>query len=456
MKLKKFALRGLIALAVAVALCMFFARTVQTITTPKIRLVTASSGRLEQKMTFQSEVYFPDTEDFVIEDAKKTAVTVKHVYVKPGHYVKEGDTIFTAECASYEEDMKKLRDEYDTKRKELIELDIANRKLSRESLQNELYDAMLEAQDKLTDLSYEARLLALEYDITLSGDVTDWKKQLATLKEVPADVTQAVNKAVAASSAFNEAQSAFFAIKEDRKQRVKDEVFKYINDRNAAIRAMDELTGEMVDLAKRVKSLQTVKATRDGYIVSLGVTEGEAYEGVKAAYTMNGKDSQPILRASLSGVDRTIADDTKAELDSEMYGTEKTSVERTFTAADGTKYLYIRMPERFAAEDSSAIRRFMSDGSVEVNITYRAKKNTTLLTPSAVRGTEDDAYVWLIKQNWGGFMNQGGMTVVKTPVTVIERSDKAVSIEEDLSYQQIADREDRALSDGQAVMEYVQ
>ena len=43
MKLKKFALRGLIALAVAVALCMFFARTVQTITTPKVKLVTGSS-----------------------------------------------------------------------------------------------------------------------------------------------------------------------------------------------------------------------------------------------------------------------------------------------------------------------------------------------------------------------------------------------------------------------------
>ena len=36
MKLKKFALKGLIILAVAVALCMFFARTVQTITTPKV------------------------------------------------------------------------------------------------------------------------------------------------------------------------------------------------------------------------------------------------------------------------------------------------------------------------------------------------------------------------------------------------------------------------------------
>lgn len=48
------------------------------------------------------------------------------------------------------------------------------------------------------------------------------------------------------------------------------------------------------------------------------------------------------------------------------------------------------------------------------------------------------------------------MKVVKTSVTVLERSDKAVSIAEDLSYRQVADREDRALEDGQTVMEYVQ
>ena len=59
MKLKNFALRGLIALAVAVALCMFFARTVQTITTPKVKLVTGSSGRYEEKMNFTAQVYFP-------------------------------------------------------------------------------------------------------------------------------------------------------------------------------------------------------------------------------------------------------------------------------------------------------------------------------------------------------------------------------------------------------------
>lgn len=49
MKLKRFALRGLIVLFVAVALCMFFARTVQTITTPKVQLVQAPPGASRTK-----------------------------------------------------------------------------------------------------------------------------------------------------------------------------------------------------------------------------------------------------------------------------------------------------------------------------------------------------------------------------------------------------------------------
>lgn len=52
-------------------------------------------------------------------------------------------------------------------------------------------------------------------------------------------------------------------------------------------------------------------------------------------------------------------------------------------------------------------------------------------------------------------LSSSSMKVVKTRVTVAERSDKYVSIEEDLSYQQVADKEDRALTDGQTVMEYV-
>ena len=111
MKLKRFALRGLIVLFVAVALCMFFARTVQTI-----------SGRFEDKMTFRAQVYFAETEEFTVEEAKDMNITVDKLYVRAGNYVKKGDIIFTAKTPSYEEEIKKVREDYDAKNKELLEL----------------------------------------------------------------------------------------------------------------------------------------------------------------------------------------------------------------------------------------------------------------------------------------------------------------------------------------------
>lgn len=96
MKLKRFALRGLIVLFVAVALCMFFARTVQTITTPKVQLVQSTSGRFEDKMTFRAQVYFAETEEFTVKEAKDMNITVDKLYVRAGNYVKKGDIIFTA------------------------------------------------------------------------------------------------------------------------------------------------------------------------------------------------------------------------------------------------------------------------------------------------------------------------------------------------------------------------
>ena len=133
MKLKRFALKGLIVLAVVVALCMFFARTVQTITTPKVQLVTGTTGKFEQAMKFTAQVEFPEKEDVTLKDAVKSSITVDKVYVQVGHWVEKGETIFTASLPSYDDDMKKLKDSYQEKSEALLELDIANRKYSKES-----------------------------------------------------------------------------------------------------------------------------------------------------------------------------------------------------------------------------------------------------------------------------------------------------------------------------------
>ncbi len=457
MKLKRFALRGLIVLFVAVALCMFFARTGQTITTPKVQLVQSTSGRFEDKMTFRAQVYFAETEEFTVEEAKDMNITVDKLYVRAGNYVKKGDIIFTAKTPSYEEEIKKVREDYDAKNKELLELDVQNRKLSKESYQNTMYQQLLDAQDTLSEATYEARYAAAKESVVLTGDVSTWQSQLALSGEVSDDLKAAVNKARTAQAAYEEARAAYFAVLDNKKLKVSDDVFQYITKRNGLMEEIEDLNQKMVTLTVLETSLKAVVAPRDGYIIELKVAEGDTYDGTKAAYVMNKEDCVPVLRAPLdSNSTRTIADGTRAEISSDNYGSERTSVEKTTIASDGTKYLQMPMPETYLSSDSTAIRRFMQDGGVDVKITYRAKSATTLLSPSCVRSDGESNYVYVVEYSGGGFLSQNTMKVKKTSVTVIERSDSTVSIQEDLSYRSIADREDRALEDGATVMEYVQ
>ena len=48
---KQKALRALGILAAVIALCMFFGRTVQTITTAKVQRISATKGKLEEKIS---------------------------------------------------------------------------------------------------------------------------------------------------------------------------------------------------------------------------------------------------------------------------------------------------------------------------------------------------------------------------------------------------------------------
>lgn len=457
MKLKRFALRGLIILFVAVALCMYFARTVQTITTPKVQLVSTTSGRFEATMRFTAQISFPEKEEIVIEEAAKTPITVGRVYVKPGHFVQKGDTIFTAKVPSFESEMQKLRDDYDAKNRELLELDARNRTASKESRQNELYDEMITAQGEATDAIYDARFLALGHDIRLTGDVSGWSKQLGVYEDVPSEVTRAVRKAQTAQSAYEAAKAAYFEILDNRKLRVSDSVFEYIKTRNGLIEAMDKLTTQMVELASLAGGLEKVVAPHDGYIISVEVSEGGSYDGSQKAYVISKEDSVPVLLADLDrNSERTIADGTRADVESETYGTRRSEVLETVLNADGSKQLKIAVPEDFLSRDSGAIRRFVSDGGVPISITYRARQSSTLIPASAIHNDGEGDYIYLIRWSGGGFMNQSRMTVEKATVTVIDRNDTVVSIQEEYNYQQLADREDRGLEDKMTVMEYVQ
>ena len=118
---KSKALKALVWLAVVVAVCMYFSRTVQTITTPKVKLAQATTGRIEQKIAVQAKPYFPVETEVTLNKAKDYPITVDKVYVKPGLFVEAGNTLFTATVNDYQSKEDDLLKKYNDKAQELIE-----------------------------------------------------------------------------------------------------------------------------------------------------------------------------------------------------------------------------------------------------------------------------------------------------------------------------------------------
>jgi multidrug efflux pump subunit AcrA (membrane-fusion protein) len=450
MKLKRIALKGLIILAVTVALCMFFAKTVLTITTPKIQIVQASRGRLEQKIILRGQVYFPETTDHILSDAVKSNIVVDKVYVRPGHHVKAGETLFTAIIPDFNDKWKEQQDKYDTKAKELMDKDVENRSASRTSGQNDMYNDVLDKQTVLAAAEHDARTLALRLGVTLGEDIAAWP-ELAAGKD---DLTQAVTAVQTAKTAYDASSEAFYKSFDSKKTRVKSSTFKYINERNVLLKDLNAIADEMVALSNRKDNLTTITAPHDGYVVSMDVKNGDTYDGKKSAFTLSKEEAAPVLRADITSLNKAIADGTKVEVAGD-YGSEKTSVEKTVLEGDGKKYAYITLTENIISI-KGGITRMVTDGDTEMSVTYRAKDSATLVPSNAVRNEgEGQDYIYLIQRNWGGFLGSSSMKVVKTSVTVLERGDKVVSIQEEMDYQEIADGEDRALTDGCTVMEYI-
>ena len=450
MKLKRIALKGLVILAVTVALCMFFAKTVMTITTPKIKIVQASRGRLEQKITLNAKVYFPETTDHIISDAAKSNIVVDKVYVRPGHHVKAGETLFLATLPDFDKDWKELKDKYDEKAKGLMDKDIENRSASRTSGQNDMYDDVMEKQTALVTAEHNARTLALRQGIALGADIAAWPEQAAGKDEL----TQAVTAVQAAKTAYDEVYDAFFKSFNSAKTRVRSSTFKYINERNALLKELNTISDDMVALAGRKDTLTTITAPHDGYVESIDVKNGETYDGKKKAFTLSQENVAPVLRADITTLNKPIADGTRVDVAGD-YGSERTSVEKTVLEGDGKKYVYITLTDNIISI-KGGITRMVTDGNTEVKVTYRAKESATLMPASAVRNeAEGQDYVYRIERSWGGFLGSSSMKVVKYPVNVLERGDTVVSIQQEMDYQEIADGEDRALTDGGTVMQYI-
>ena len=92
---------------------------------------------------------------------------------------------------------------------------------------------------------------------------------------------------------------------------------------------------------------------------------------------------------------------------------------------------------------------------IAMTASYRAQSATTLLPVSAVRGTGDSRYVYVVTTQQNALGEQT-MKVSRQDVRVLAEVGATASLETDLSRQRIAYMEDREISDGSEVMAYAE
>lgn len=445
MNLKQVALKGAVVLAIVIALCMFFSQTILTITTAKVKLVTTKHGKLEQTFTLSGELYYASSEAFTIDAARDLPAVVVSLYVRAGDEVKAGDLLFTTRLLPACDDaLQKAEEEYQKALDQHLKTSMENSGRSmRDTGKNEAERALTAAREDLSVKRGELISKAHDAGLELSNDVKKWRGQIEQQND--GALTELLAAVEAAEKAERGALDAFLSANRKSGDNTSYSAVKKIEEEQAAV---DKALQNVMKVRSDMENVRSVRATRDGVIVSLDVKPGENCPADRPAYTLAA--STPVLRADISDVRKEITKDMKVEV-SQEYGTLKTRVVDIKRESAAIKYATIEITDEMLREFGGY--RGLSGEKVTLKITYTAKTATSLLPDKAVRGEGSEAHV-LVVEDQNSFWGQQ-KKVRKQSVHIIERSDTQCSIEEELWGQSIADGEDRSIQDGSSVMEYL-
>lgn len=442
--MKKMAIKGLVALAAVVALCMFFSGTIKTISTAKVRLVTAKQGKLEEEIKLSGNLTFTQTEEVKLALASDQSVTIKRVRVAKGRKVAAGDVLFEAEVSGYDKEMESLRSDYEAAQKELMELERKNgdvRLKRTEEIWVEAYDALAQSKDDLMNAQTQLEVAAKLAGVTLTDGRLPEKEQDETLLEAQ----KAVDKAQAAQ---DEAQKKFNSA---NRLGISENVINYITQSrtlNEKLTAAQEKITALDVLARQAKQ---VTAPHDGYIVEINVKAGDSYDGRTAAIVISAEDGDAVLRADTSKIEKKIDKGTQVTVKRDNDKTLSKKVTDSGVDEEGKRYIDVKLTDKDISNLGGGAALFSA--AVDMTASYRATTSTTLLPASAVRGSGDSRYVYVVNEE-SNALGQRVLKVKKQDVKVLSEVGSTVSIQDDLSRQRVAYMEDRTISDGSEVMVY--
>ena len=442
--MKKMAIKGLVTLAAVVALCMFFSGTIKTISTAKVKLVTAKQGKLEEEIKLSGNLTFPETEDVKLALASDQSVTIKRVRVAKGRRVAAGDVLFEAEVSGYDKEMESLRGEYDAAQKELMELERKNgdvRLKRTEEIWVETYDALAKSKDDCMTAQTQLEVAAKLAGVTLSGGRLPSGETDETLT--------AAQKAVdAAQAAQDEAQKKFNSA---NRLGISENVINYITQSRQLNEKLATTQEKITALDVMAQQARQVTAPHDGYIVEINVKAGDSYDGKTAALVISSESGDAVLRADTSKIEKKIDKGTQVTVKRDSDKTLTKKVTDSGVNEEGKRYIDVKLTDKDITNLGGGAALFSA--AVEMTASYRASSSTTLLPASAVRGSGDSRYVYIVSEE-SNALGQRVLKVKKQDVKVLSEVGSTVSIQDDLSRQRVAYMEDRAISDGSEVMVY--
>jgi len=442
--MKKVAVRAMIILAAVVALSLFFSGTIRTLTTPKVRFLTPRQGKFEQVTELTGKVYFPEEENLTLDLPEGITLTVNSVQVQAGDAVKKGDPLFSASIVDYTKTMTTLEEEYNSAQNTLRTQSRKNgeiRLTRQEQAWQEAYYAAADADAKKRDRR-----------VDLLADLEEEGLELLEDGSLPDSVSEKVQASwdayQAAAKASDEAEQRLTSLS---RFAISDSVWEDLSSRQEQRDKMKDAEEQMTQLTVLSRLVSAYPAPHDGYISSVSIEKGSAVESSTVVLKITPTDSSPVFRADITDIKQTVAKGAAVDIVQDQWSSFSTKVSAVGINSDNTRYAEIPITDDVLR--AYANLRNLVKNDVKLRLTARAQETTCLIPATAVRGNEDDRYVYVASFRSSTF--GGTQTVVqKTAITVLQESESVVSVAEDLSYSQIIYQEDRALSEGDTVMAY--
>ena len=456
MKLKKIALRGMIILAVVIALCVLFSGTIRSLTTAKVKQATVKNGKFENVVELTAQVAFPEKEEVKIKVPDGLSLTVQRVPGAAGQKIKKGEVLVYTQLADAEKTIADLEKKYDDARSAIEDWDRKHGdiRLSRnEEAWVNAYDTAREAERE--ELKLRQSLMAI-LGMTDSSELNDENVKSIFKKMKPKEGQPILDDYRAWGAKKEEMAKAKEKLKSLDRYAVSDDVWATLKTKREAQDNLKDAEDKLMQIRQIEKQMAEIKAPHDCYVVEMKVKKGDplpAGEAEMLIITAEGK--KPVLRAETDAKQNVQKGAVATVPVKNFWGRVETKIVATGITDEGKKYADADISDDIT-EALGNVSALMKKDSITLKITTRAKESSCLVPKAAVRTSNKDGgkcvYVAQQKESALGGVH---LEISEYTVTVLAENEKTVSVQEDdLAYQTVVYMEDRYIQPGDTVMMY--